>query len=119
VSWTLVPEYPPNAAFGACFKCRAARRQHEGERLLDPMLDTFDLGPDLVPGQNDGHIIFCETCITEAARLLGMVTPLEAAKLTEQLADATKEIEDLRRWAEATEKALDAVTKQQAMKAAK
>lgn len=107
MSWTLHDEYLPSAAFGACFKCRASKRP--GERILDPNLVTDDLPPELVNGHHDGHIQICEACITEAAQMLGMSTPAQAASLDAQLRGLVERAREATARAEAAEAALKAL----------
>jgi hypothetical protein len=107
MSWTIHSEYPVGTAFGACFKCRAALRR--GERVIEPNLPTHDMPPELVSGQEDGWLCFCESCITEAAQMLGMVTGAQTAKL-EQFLDRARE--DAKFWkgqADTAETALEAL----------
>lgn len=117
MSWTIHSEYLPSTAFGACFKCRADRRP--GERVLDPNLVTDDLPPGLVSGLHDGHVMFCESCITEAAHELGMLTPLQVAHLNADYASLVADNEALALRAAAAEAALDALRKYNDTKAAK
>jgi len=91
VSWYIRPEYLPKTAFGGCFKCRAARRP--GERVLDPNLTTTALPHWIVPGDQDGYMMFCESCIGEAAGLLGWIHPLKAAELVAEHADTVAALE--------------------------
>lgn len=116
MSWTIHNGYLPSTAFGACFKCRASR---QGERVLDPNLITDDLPPWIVPGGKDGYVMFCESCITEAAQTLGMQTPLQIASLTVDLADAVAANERLFDRVSQAESALAALRKYDASKDAK
>jgi hypothetical protein len=104
VSWTIHNEYPAGTAFGACFKCRASLRP--GERVIEPNLPTHDMPPELVSGQEDGWLCFCETCITEAARLLGMVTEAQVRKLEAERDLAQSDAQVLAARAERSEIAL-------------
>lgn len=117
MSWTLHNEYLPSTAFGACFKCRSARRP--GERILDPNLVTDDLPPELVTGHHDGHIMICESCITEAASLLGMLTPLQMAGQVADHAQAVADAEAAEERARVAEAALAAMRKYDELKVAK
>lgn len=79
----IVPEY--TNPIGVCTNCRAARR--EGERVVDLGSQVEMLALDHIPGVEyaiiDGDWQLCESCVTEAARLLGMETPskVEALKV--------------------------------------
>lgn len=114
MSWTLHNEYLPSTAFGACFKCRSARRP--GERILDPGLVTDDLPADLVNGHHDGYVMFCESCITEAASLLGMLTPLQVADLIADHAALIAEHEGLTATVAAQAEALAALRRVDTLK---
>lgn len=107
MSWTLHSEYPVGTAFGACFKCRASLRP--GERVLEPNIPTWDMPPELVPGGSDGWMCFCETCITEAAQTLGMVTAKQSDDLRVEVAHAHAAASTLSLRAEAAEDALSAL----------
>jgi len=109
VSWIIREGYLPTTAFGACFKCRAAQRP--GERVLDPNLVTDDLPPHIVPGGQDGYLMFCESCITEAAQMLDMQKPIQIATLVEDLADAVAANERLFDRLSQAESALAALRK--------
>lgn len=109
MSWTIHNEYLPSTAFGACFKCRADRRP--GERVLDPNLVTDELPPGIVSGLHDGHVMFCESCITEAAQLLGMHTAKQSDELRAEVAELLADASALSLRAAAAEAALDALRK--------
>jgi hypothetical protein len=104
LSWTVHNEYPVGTAFGACFKCRASLRP--GERVIEPNLPTHDMPPELVSGQEDGWLCFCETCITEAAGMLGMVTGVQAEKLRAERNELQAHVEAESHRAERAEIAL-------------
>jgi hypothetical protein len=89
----ILDDYPPGTARGnTCYACGAGRRELRdadgalrSERVVD-FMQLIDF---------EGHMMLCEQCVAEAARLLGMVEPIDAARDAERLAAATERCDQL------------------------
>jgi hypothetical protein len=79
----LVSEYQPGTAHNACYLCRAAIRQlrDRPERVIDTLVNIF----------GEGYLAICESCITEAAALLGMSSTTESSKAKTQIEEIRSE----------------------------
>jgi hypothetical protein len=100
---TVVDTYPDGTANGGCcYVCGAAQRTVDGgvlERVVD-------LGITI---EYEGHLLACESCITEAARGLGMLTHGEVEALVESVAFKDAEIASLEKRAHEAEEAFEAI----------
>lgn len=89
----ILPEFTPGAPGGVCFICKSARRQTD--RVIDCFVDPDELGwvtPTALSGMAfelaAGNLEVCETCITEAGRMLGMETADKVEKAQKVAKDA-------------------------------
>jgi hypothetical protein len=90
-------EYSPGAPGGVCFVCKSARRA--GETVVDFYVDPEELnwvGPTEIPGMAfellAGSLEICSTCITEAARGLGMLSAEQATLLNQRKEQAEQRL---------------------------
>jgi len=89
MAWIIQEDYPIGTPLNSCYICKTGRR-YPGERLLDPSLNI----------DFEGWLVICEECIAEAARMLGMISTAQAAKLQDQLDDAKTAVESYKEDAE-------------------
>jgi hypothetical protein len=83
VAFQLLPEFPPHTRGSTCSACNCSRREYD--RIIDPNI-TIEF---------EGHLMLCETCVAEMARLIGFIDPAKATDLSEKLARADVLIADL------------------------
>lgn len=93
----FLSEYSPGAPGGVCFVCKSAKRA--GETIVDFYVDPEALnwvGPTTIPGMAfellAGSLEICSTCITEAARGLGMMSADQAELLNMRKEQAEAEV---------------------------
>jgi hypothetical protein len=80
----LLDEYPPGTANGCCYLCRASIREIDGrkEKVVDTLVHIY----------GEGYLVLCESCLSEAARLLNMLTPESSTKLEERNKELQAEV---------------------------
>lgn len=84
----ILSEYPQGTYTNTCISCRDGRKRYNGEneRVVD-----FNISVDF-----EGFYMLCETCVTEAARGLGLESPDVVEHLRNELAVATAELREAR-----------------------
>lgn len=101
--WTLQSEFQPGTIQNVCFKCKTDLRKKSptGQPGHEHALDTG------VMVDFEGVVAFCESCIVEAAGLIGLITPQKAAELRHDRDLEEAYAEELRRRLEIAEAAID------------
>lgn len=91
----LTDEYNAQGGVGGtCYLCNASKRQeNRPERIITTNLEVdYVAEPGIWP---EKWLEFCETCVTEMAHLLGMITELEKDDLVYTLNQKDEVIHDL------------------------
>lgn len=96
---------------GTCALCNASKRTTDRpERIIttDQVTDMIDPPPGVWP---EKWMEFCETCVTEMAHLLGMITELEKDGLVDTLNQKDEVIQGLLDERDSLKAALDVAVK--------
>lgn len=96
--------FPDGTAGSVCYRCRRHPREEFGRTEK-----VIDLGIHI---EMEGGLAFCETCVTEIGRAVGMVTAADVDEIRAQLASAREDTET------AQQLAADCVTRAEAAEAA-
>jgi hypothetical protein len=103
MAFHVTDQYAPQTIDNSCFFCKAAQRtlfQGRRESVIDcEKLVDFE-----------GWVSICESCVTEMAGLLGMITPIKSNNLKQAVKDAHEETEALAARLVTAEQALKALS---------
>lgn len=92
MAWTIQPEFQDGTVGAVCYVCKSTLRPYtDGREGHEPAVDSG------VHIEYEGWLAFCETCIVEAAALIGQMTPADAEQIRYERDRAEAELENLQR----------------------